>query len=119
MTNTAVHVVMYLYYFLRTQGVEPWWKRYITMFQIVQFATRCACITRCDGAGVAEASTSLHTLEFAELQDIRKTSAYDVARSGAAHNARLPDHVCKASLHQVIRSVAVNSVFTAHARAAF
>jgi GNS1/SUR4 family len=42
LTNTAVHVVMYFYYYLATQGQSPWWKRYITTFQIVQFGSRCA-----------------------------------------------------------------------------
>lgn len=42
LTNTAVHVLMYYYYFLTTQGVSPWWKKHITTFQIVQFASRCA-----------------------------------------------------------------------------
>ena len=39
--NTAVHVVMYLYYFLAALGpqVQPylWWKRYITKLQMIQF----------------------------------------------------------------------------------
>ena len=44
LTNTAVHVVMYLYYYETTQGRFPWWKKYITSFQIVQFASRCVPI---------------------------------------------------------------------------
>jgi GNS1/SUR4 family len=39
--NTAVHVVMYSYYFETVWGKSPWWKRCITSFQIIQFATRC------------------------------------------------------------------------------
>ncbi|CAK9251026.1 unnamed protein product [Sphagnum jensenii] len=35
--NTAVHVVMYYYFYLKSVGVSPWWKRYVTSFQIVQF----------------------------------------------------------------------------------
>lgn len=35
--NVAVHVVMYWYYFQAARGVKIWWKRYITIFQIVQF----------------------------------------------------------------------------------
>ena len=36
--NTAVHVVMYYYYFIRSwYGVTPKWKYMITYFQIVQF----------------------------------------------------------------------------------
>ena len=34
--NTAVHVVMYLYFFLRVTVGPPWWKKYVTMFQIIQ-----------------------------------------------------------------------------------
>jgi len=36
-TNTLVHVFMYYYYFVATMNVHPWWKRYITSGQIVQF----------------------------------------------------------------------------------
>lgn len=40
LTNTAVHVVMYFYYFLTTLKISPWWKKYITSFQILQFVSR-------------------------------------------------------------------------------
>lgn len=41
--NTAVHVVMYFYFFLRSIGKPPKWKTYVTMFQIVQFMTSIVC----------------------------------------------------------------------------
>lgn len=44
LTNTGVHVVMYYYYYLTSQRLSPWWKKYITTFQIVQFASRCALL---------------------------------------------------------------------------
>ena len=37
--NTAVHVVMYIYFLLCTLGRPPAWKRLVTRFQIVQFVT--------------------------------------------------------------------------------
>lgn len=48
--NSFVHVVMYTYYFLAALGPEYrkylWWKRYLTMLQIVQFSMlllHCVC----------------------------------------------------------------------------
>ena len=41
--NTAVHVVMYYYFYLKSQGIEPFWKRYVTTFQIIQFLTSGVC----------------------------------------------------------------------------
>jgi len=41
--NMAVHVVMYFYYFMRVLNLPTPWKRLVTQFQIVQFATSFVC----------------------------------------------------------------------------
>lgn len=44
MFNTFVHVVMYYYFYLRSVGVRViWWKKYVTIVQIVQFMTSGVC----------------------------------------------------------------------------
>lgn len=35
--NSFIHVCMYGHYFLASFGVKTWWKRYLTMMQLVQF----------------------------------------------------------------------------------
>jgi len=35
--NLAVHIFMYMYYTLHALKIDVWWKRYLTMGQIVQF----------------------------------------------------------------------------------
>lgn len=37
--NSLVHVVMYYYYMQASLGKTVWWKRYLTVFQIVQFCS--------------------------------------------------------------------------------
>ena len=41
--NTAVHVVMYYYFYLKSHNIEPKWKKFVTLFQIVQFITSVVC----------------------------------------------------------------------------
>lgn len=40
--NLGVHTVMYAYYAMRSFGYTPWWKRYLTGFQITQFVVDMA-----------------------------------------------------------------------------
>jgi len=35
--NTGVHVVMYFYFAIYALGYRPWWKKYLTSLQILQF----------------------------------------------------------------------------------
>ena len=35
--NGAIHTVMYTYYFLSMHTKDIWWKKYLTLFQIIQF----------------------------------------------------------------------------------
>eukprot|EP01104_Vermistella_antarctica_P000741 TRINITY_DN1085_c0_g2_i1.p1 TRINITY_DN1085_c0_g2~~TRINITY_DN1085_c0_g2_i1.p1 ORF type:complete len:290 (-),score=72.58 TRINITY_DN1085_c0_g2_i1:249-1118(-) len=35
--NSFVHVWMYGYYALAAMGIQPWWKKYITQMQMIQF----------------------------------------------------------------------------------
>ena len=41
--NTLVHVLMYYYFYLKTQNIEPKWKSLLTSFQIIQFLISLVC----------------------------------------------------------------------------
>lgn len=36
--NSTIHVMMYSHYFLSALGVNTWWRRYLTMGQLLQFS---------------------------------------------------------------------------------
>jgi hypothetical protein len=40
--NFFVHIVMYLYYALHAIGIDVWWKKYLTVTQIIQFVIALA-----------------------------------------------------------------------------
>ena len=67
--NTAVHVVMYYYYFRSVLKLPTPWKRLVTQFQIVQFGTSllCFCATAwllAHGAECAGTRAMLFNLVF-------------------------------------------------------
>jgi hypothetical protein len=41
--NLAVHVVMYYYYAIQACGKTVWWKKYLTVGQIIQFCVGISC----------------------------------------------------------------------------
>ncbi|KAF8065390.1 GNS1/SUR4 membrane protein [Lyophyllum atratum] len=42
--NLAVHVVMYYYFYATTRGAKLWWKKYLTLLQIIQFVMDLALV---------------------------------------------------------------------------
>ena len=87
--NTAVHTLMYFYYLLRCIGRPPAWKRAVTLFQNVQFATSFVCFIytcklelfdghSCKGFNVLVANLAFNAVllvEFAKLLFRRKGAA--------------------------------------------
>jgi hypothetical protein len=52
--NSFIHVVMYFYYFLSSVGPKPWWAKYLTMMQMIQFVTmigQCVYLVVFSGPG--------------------------------------------------------------------
>jgi fatty acid elongase 3 len=59
--NLMVHIIMYAYYTLHALGCDIWWKKYLTMLQIVQFV---AALTGCILAfGARILSNGLHLID--------------------------------------------------------
>lgn len=67
--NSVVHVFMYFYYFLAGFGPEMqkklWWKKYITVLQLVQFVAVVAVsvgnlLWQCDGNKITSLSAAVY-----------------------------------------------------------
>jgi len=43
--NAFIHVLMYYYYLVASFGGRPWWRRYLTQLQLVQFLAVLTCTT--------------------------------------------------------------------------
>ena len=82
-TNCAVHVIMYSYFLTRTiTGREPWWKKFVTVFQIVQFAFSFFCVLgtlwiwwrggRCQGMGALGWSAVFNATLFVSFVGVLK-----------------------------------------------
>lgn len=87
--NSLVHVVMYYYYMLVTLGKSVWWKKYLTVFQIIQF---------CSGGAF---TATFYMLYFRNLRVAETAVAYTLAF----------DKGCQGDVHSVLFVAAVNVSF--------
>jgi fatty acid elongase 3 len=42
--NSCIHTLMYYYYTVTVLGVSPWWKKWLTSLQILQFISGCVMV---------------------------------------------------------------------------
>eukprot|EP00499_Haloplacidia_sp_CaronLabIsolate_P003258 CAMPEP_0196772960 /NCGR_PEP_ID=MMETSP1104-20130614/2512_1 /TAXON_ID=33652 /ORGANISM="Cafeteria sp., Strain Caron Lab Isolate" /LENGTH=225 /DNA_ID=CAMNT_0042143103 /DNA_START=1 /DNA_END=674 /DNA_ORIENTATION=- len=72
--NLIVHVVMYWYYYLQACGVKRiWWKRYVTVLQIVQFVLD---LVACVYAYSSILFTYCHGTHFGAISGISILASY-------------------------------------------
>jgi hypothetical protein len=83
MFNVFVHIVMYYYFYLKCINISPWWKKYVTSLQIVQFACSfmlCAYSVylsaylgyTCSGMGLLYAQVVFNATLFTGFVDVLK-----------------------------------------------
>lgn len=85
MANSLIHVLMYFYYALSTLGPEVakylWWKKYLTIIQLIQFVTGLglginALFTGCDFPLWMHYTLIAYMLSFIALFGKFYTTAY-------------------------------------------
>lgn len=91
-TNSFIHIWMYAYYAMATFGYQPWWKNYLTIFQILQFVLDLTGLVawaygvyvvgyKCDGTFYSFFLTSFVLITFLILFIHFYIDAYKVRRS--------------------------------------